>query len=691
MEKPTIPGGGGRRRGESSCGVGGVASSNTESDVEDLDELWPLRPSSAAADLLAKVWVDNLTTSERFTNGFGGLDLDNEVWEVRINLDGVDNLERTIGRDDITYQQIVAMIEVRGYSILDNIYCRQLDGQEVLVENSAIIYQLLDMFQSSRVLSLTVKRRVVLGYQFPYMCTQESRNVEKGKAVQNDAEDDANIFFDMGEADFAAMEELRREEEVEIAEKIEEIRRIREDPFLHCEEKQKTVKRGPGPTTRCHSSVQIDDILDYMPSSDEDEFPGFLKDEDDDYFQPITMVAPKGRKSRRKKIPPRKWYDEKRLLSASEIKGEKTFVLHKMKIHHTCPTTTESTRVSARWLAHKYESLFRSDTNTGIQTLIDSARQHYGVEVSKMTAYRAKWLDVDAVLGDHREQYVRLRDFAQTIVNTNPGSRVIVTTVSPAPSLQSPHPGPTFHGLFFCINGAREGFLKGCRPFIGLDGCFIKLCTGAQILAATGRDGNNNMYPIAFVVVPKEDTANWCWFLTQLKYALGGESGDFGYYTIMSDKRFGLLKAVSQVFPNCPQRYCLRHIYANFQTAGFRGEDLKKCMDATAYAYHKDHFDVAMENLKAESEEAWTWLSKIPVHTWARHAFDTNCKTDLVVNNLSDVFNRYILDVRKKPIRTMIEGIKNKQMTRHHDKRVGVRTARWEITPHFTEMVKEVL
>lgn len=71
----------------------------------------------------------------------------------------------------------------------------------------------------------------------------------------------------------------------------------------------------------------------------------------------------------------------------------------------------------------------------------------------------------------------------------------------------------------------------------GLDGCFIKLCTGAQILAATGRDGNNNMYPIAFAVVPKEDTANWCWFLTQLKFALGGTEGQFGNYTIMSDRQ----------------------------------------------------------------------------------------------------------------------------------------------------------
>ena len=222
------------------------------------------------------------------------------------------------------------------------------------------------MFQSSQVLTLTVKRRAAVvsktqtcaqqggsavGFvgmfaqqggsnvasQFPYMSTQESTNAGKGKAVQtDDAQDDGNdIFFDMGEADFAAMEEIRRKEDMEIAEKIEEMRRIREDPLLHCEgdtdiediyvvpeensnenqvaiepepvkRKKKTVKRRPGPTTRCHSSVQNDDILDYMPSSDEDEFPGFLKDEDGDAFQPITMVAPKGRKSRWKKIQPRK-------------------------------------------------------------------------------------------------------------------------------------------------------------------------------------------------------------------------------------------------------------------------------------------------------------------------------------------------------------------------------------------------
>nr|XP_045087319.1 skin secretory protein xP2-like [Aegilops tauschii subsp. strangulata] len=71
----------------------------------------------------------------------------------------------------------------------------------------------------------------------------------------------------------------------------------------------------------------------------------------------------------------------------------------------------------------------------------------------------------------------------------------------------------------------------------GLDGCFIKLTTGQQILAATGRDGNNNIFPIACGIVDKEDTDSWTWFLYQLKIALGGQSGKFGNYTIISDRQ----------------------------------------------------------------------------------------------------------------------------------------------------------
>lgn len=58
------------------------------------------------------------------------------------------------------------------------------------------------------------------------------------------------------------------------------------------------------------------------------------------------------------------------------------------------------------------------------------------------------------------------------------------------------------------------------------------------MLVASARDGNNNLFPLAFGVVGKEDTASWCWFLQQLKYALGGDHGKFGKWTFMlTDKR----------------------------------------------------------------------------------------------------------------------------------------------------------
>ncbi|XP_073353827.1 uncharacterized protein [Aegilops tauschii subsp. strangulata] len=68
---------------------------------------------------------------------------------------------------------------------------------------------------------------------------------------------------------------------------------------------------------------------------------------------------------------------------------------------------------------------------------------------------------------------------------------------------------------------------------------------------------------------------------------------------------------------------------------------------------------------------------------------DTNCKTDLVVNNISEVFNRMILDIRGKPIKTMVEGARSKLMVKFNEKRSGGQSARWTITPTYTEMLEE--
>lgn len=79
----------------------------------------------------------------------------------------------------------------------------------------------------------------------------------------------------------------------------------------------------------------------------------------------------------------------------------------------------------------------------------------------------------------------------------------------------------TFERMYYCLHALKRGFLDGCRPIIGLDGCFLKGPFGGQLLSALGRDGNDNMLPIAFAVVEVECFAAWVWFLKLLRSDLG--------------------------------------------------------------------------------------------------------------------------------------------------------------------------
>ncbi|KAE8771711.1 WD repeat-containing protein 43 [Hordeum vulgare] len=393
-------------------------------------------------------------------------------------------------------------------------------------------------------------------------------------------------------------EEDNMEEEDSMEEEEQEIKGLKrkrvfegdsepEDLFFEAEEEEEEgfveptpLKKLPiraGPTTRSHCSSE--DILeeDYVPLSD-DGIDGEV-DSDDEV---VLYCSTSGRK---------------------------------LQLEHTCAPSGENCKIPARYVANAMEDSFRTYPRVGIDTVIDKTKEKFGVEVGKMKAYRARQQALSVVKGDHETQYTRIRDYLQAVLDTKPGSRCIVTT---RVVTEHPSKNPRFHRLFSCLAVQRDGFLTGCRPFIGPDGCFVKLNTGKQILAATGRDGNSKIYPLAFGVVEKEDTPSWCWFLTQLKTTIGGESGQFGYYTIISDSQKGLLNAIDQIFPNCPQRYCLRHIYADFQSAGFRGDELKKYMDATSYSYTKNGFDLAMEEIRNESEDAWLWPKAIPIETWAR-------------------------------------------------------------------------
>ncbi|XP_058746694.1 uncharacterized protein LOC131619636 [Vicia villosa] len=209
---------------------------------------------------------------------------------------------------------------------------------------------------------------------------------------------------------------------------------------------------------------------------------------------------------------------------------------------------------------------------------------------------------------------------------------------------------PYFKRLYICLAACKQSF-KFSRHVIGLDGCFLKGLCGGQILAAIGRDPNDQMLPIAFAVVEGENRDSWTWFLELLIDDLGGKN-ECLTYTFMSDQQKGLLPAMDELLPNVEQRFCVRHLYNNFRKR-YPGKMLKEIIWRAAKATYAQAWEREMKRMRLINEEAYLHMMKTPPRFWSRSYFRGTNKCDVVVNNLSESFNSVILEARSKPLVTV--------------------------------------
>ena len=164
----------------------------------------------------------------------------------------------------------------------------------------------------------------------------------------------------------------------------------------------------------------------------------------------------------------------------------------------------------------------------------DDFRRKYDILVHLKMCVRAKNNSLSAVNNLMKHQYGILKPYLWELCISNPGSNCVLKTLEALPGQPA-----TFQKFYVCFDALRKGFVESCRPIIGVDGCFLKHACGGQLLCAIGRDGNNYMYPIAWVVVDVENRSNWEWFLRlvgeDLNIGLGGG------WTVISDLQKGFV------------------------------------------------------------------------------------------------------------------------------------------------------
>jgi hypothetical protein len=95
-------------------------------------------------------------------------------------------------------------------------------------------------------------------------------------------------------------------------------------------------------------------------------------------------------------------------------------------------------------------------------------------------------------------------------------------------------------------------------------------------------------------------------------------------------------------------------------------------------------------SIKRISPDAFDYLDKVDPSGWLRAWFNESPKCDLLVNNISEFFNSYILKACDKPILTMLEMIRKQFMRRHQLKRDGISKLKGKLCPRIVEKLETV-
>ncbi|GLU04917.1 hypothetical protein SLE2022_220450 [Rubroshorea leprosula] len=275
------------------------------------------------------------------------------------------------------------------------------------------------------------------------------------------------------------------------------------------------------------------------------------------------------------------------------------FVVKTYYSEHRCFKSYDNELVTYKVVADIFKGRIYEAPFTKPSEIVKWCKAEIKVNITLDKAEKAKKHVMTQLEGSYVDEYKYLKSYAKVLRESHPENTVVVTATETSSSETR-----TFHRMYICLHSLKQGWKDGCRRFFGVDGCFLKgICKGIM-LSAVGKDGNNQMFPIAWEVVESECLESWQWFFELLKTNLDLGSG--AGLTVMSDEHQAIISTIEFILPEAEHRHCARHIYRNWAKLGHRGDEMKICFWNCAKATFGDDFvdrlEKKVEELKAESQ-----------------------------------------------------------------------------------------
>lgn len=277
----------------------------------------------------------------------------------------------------------------------------------------------------------------------------------------------------------------------------------------------------------------------------------------------------------------------------------------------------------------------------------DHFEHQFPLKLSYNEVWEGRQRALEGMHGTWEDSFKMLWSFKAELEATCPGSIVEIDCKKKDGRVY-------FSRMFVAIKACVDGFLVGCRPYLGVDSTHLTGKYNGQLAAATAIDGHNWMYPIAYGIFYKETKADWGWFFKQLKRAIGTPHG----LTIHTDACKGLETAVYKVFGGAVEhRECFRHLMQNFRKL-FEG-DVLKYMWPCAWACTIRRHQWLWDRITESCPEAIPWLQQNHKQIWSRAKFSGECKVDYVNNNISECFNNWIKECKGLHVDVLMDTIRD--------------------------------
>lgn len=338
-----------------------------------------------------------------------------------------------------------------------------------------------------------------------------------------------------------------------------------------------------------------------------------------------------------------------------------------LELKHTCLNTgvqnpkKKNTMFNAPWIAKMIVDDMKLH-NYSARDIVKLVWKKFNLRIKYWQAWNARTYALELVHGNYEDNFMKVPEFCRQIESTNAGS-LLKWAVDEENK---------FVHLCVSYKVSLEGWKSGCRPVVGLDGCFLKGKYRGACLVAIGMDGNNGMFPLAMFVCRKEDGENWDAFLEILAPELKKHHLPL---TIMSDRAPSLVAAIEKHLGGCEQRFCFRHIFKNM-CKWWRGALVQYQAWVTAEVYTTHEFENSIDELEKSAVGAKQYLLEIGPSMWSRAHFGMSSKCNHLTNNFTESFNSFILESRDKPICSMVIGVSFLIMKIMYERKI--QSLKWE-------------